>query len=118
MDKKIFDIYLKSKNMLNEFYNEAMKKVQVLEPSNEDEENIKNQFITQLASFSFQLKIKYPLEHESFIEEIENKLRKFIIPWDGEEVDDSFIKYYKLKIIHDICDFYRFEADKLSETQY
>jgi hypothetical protein len=118
MDRKIFDIYLKSKNMVIEFYNKAMKKIQKVQTSNEHEENIKNQFITQLAEFSFQLKIKYSLEHESFVEKIEDKLHKLISPYDGEEVgDDSFIKYYKLRIVEDICDFYRFKADEINEMQ-
>jgi hypothetical protein len=115
MDRKIFDIYLKSKNMVNEFYNKAMKKINKIQVDNEEKENIKNQFIEQLASFSFYLKINFPPEYESFIEEIEQKLKKFISFWDGDEVDGFLVKYYKLRIVGDICDFYRFEADKLNE---
>jgi hypothetical protein len=115
MDRVIFNIYLKSKNMVNEFYNNAMKKIEEIQADNEDKKNIKNQFIEQLASFSLHLKIKFSPEYETFIEEIERKLRKFISFWDADEVDGFFIKYYKLNIVGDICDFYRFEADKLNE---
>jgi hypothetical protein len=104
--------------MVIEFYNKAMKKVQEVQTSNEHEENIKNQFITQLAEFGFQLKIKYSLEHEGFVEKIEDKLHGLISPYDGEEVGDiSFIKYYTLRIVGDICDFYRFKADEIDEMQ-
>jgi hypothetical protein len=118
MDKKIFEDYLKAKRLVSEFYNDAIVKIQKVEASNEHEENIKNQFISQLVEFQFQLKIKYPLEHESFVEEIEDKLRKLISPCDGDEEDDgTLIKYYNLKIVEDISDFYRFKADIYSDMR-
>jgi hypothetical protein len=118
MDKKIFEDYLKCKSMVNEFYKKAVKKIQKIQTSNEHEENIKNQFINQLVEFKLQLKIKYSLEHESFVEKIEDKLRKLISPFDGDEVDGLLIKYYNLQIVEDICYFYRYKADIYSEMRY
>jgi hypothetical protein len=111
MDKKIFEDYLKAKRLVSEFYNDAIVKIQKVEASNEHEENIKNQFISQLVEFQFQLKIKYPLEYSDFVEKIEDKVRKLIFPYDGDEVDGLLVKYYNLKIVEDISDFYRYKAD-------
>jgi hypothetical protein len=95
--------------MVNEFYKKAVKKVQKVQASNEHEESIKNQFIKQLVEFKFQIKVEYPQEYGDFVEKIEDKLRKLITPHDADLTDDlKIIKYYKLKIVKDISDYYNY----------
>jgi hypothetical protein len=95
--------------MVNEFYKKAVKKVQKVEASNEHKESIKNQFIKQLVEFKFQIKVEYPQEYGDFVEKIEDKLRKLITPHDADLTDDlKIIKYYKLKIVKDISDYYNY----------
>jgi hypothetical protein len=109
MDKKIFEDYLKCKRLVSEFYNEAIVKVQKVEASNEHEESIKNQFISQLVEFKFRIKVKYSEAYDDFVNKIEDKLRGLIYPHDAEIDDDLMvIKYYKLKIVKDISDYYNY----------
>jgi hypothetical protein len=119
MDREIKKAYLDCKEMLEEFYKNVIDIIKSIETSNEDEVNIKNQFLEQLTRFRPKLKIKYSPEDEKFVEKIEEKTRKYIIIRDGDLTDElRMIKFYNLRIIEDICDFYRNLADKYSDIQY
>jgi hypothetical protein len=106
MDKKLYEDYLENKKKLTEFYNKAIKKLQNLEVYNQDEEYIKKQFIEQLAYRQCFIRVEFPEACEKFVEEIERKLRKFIYFHDGEEVDGSLIRHYRLKLLEDMGHYY------------
>jgi hypothetical protein len=106
MDKRLQD-YLDCKKRIREYYMKAIRKVQKVEATCRMEEYIKGQFIKQLVNYQCDIRIYYYTIYERYVDEIANKLRKYIYEHDSEEHDeDENIKYYRVKLLDDIGHYY------------
>jgi hypothetical protein len=106
MDKKLYEDYLETKKKLVEFYSKAIKKLQKIDVFDKEEESIKKQFIEQLKYRQCFIRVEFPEAYEKFVERIEEKLRRFIYFYEGEEGDGTLIRHYRLHLLEDMGHYY------------
>jgi hypothetical protein len=102
MERLLSELYYQLRKNIMNWYMECVRRLQLVEATNEDEKYFKNEFMKQFIDYDCEIFICYFNEYEDFINKIEDSLGDMIYIHLNIICNGETIKRYRLKLLKEI----------------